>query len=290
MVKPVAFSELGKAAKDVLVGGGTAAYQFNQTVSISSTTADNLNVVMTATKKDGALDMALKSTYTAPKYTLVSTFSQAGKLGLTATFKDLAPGLTLGASHTCPDADWGSVKCPITGIPLPPVKISADYSVDRLTLKSAVALAAAPTLDVAVTTGVDKLTLGADVQVDLQKAAPSKWTVGAGYAAGDFQAAVFLNDKNVVTGRYAHSVTSTATLGTEVTHDLTSKNTTFSAGLSKSLDRGTVFKARLDNTGLVSVLYEQEVRAKTKMGLSAQFDALALDKPPKLGFAYDLKY
>lgn len=31
-------------------------------------------------------------------------------------------------------------------------------------------------------------------------------------------------------------------------------------GLSKSLDRGTVFKARLDNTGLVSVLYEQ-VRA-----------------------------
>lgn len=56
----------------------------------------------------------------------------------------------------------------------PAVQISADYSVDRLTLKSAVALAAAPTLDVAVTTGVDKLTLGADVQVDLQKAAPSK--------------------------------------------------------------------------------------------------------------------
>lgn len=45
------------------------------------------------------------------------------QLGLTATFKDLAPGLTLGASHTCPDADWGSVKCPITGIPLPPVKV-----------------------------------------------------------------------------------------------------------------------------------------------------------------------
>lgn len=36
--------------------------------------------------------------------------------------------------------------------------------------------------------------------------------MGAGYAAGDFQAAVFLNDKNVVTGRYAHSVTSTATV------------------------------------------------------------------------------
>ena len=34
----------------------------------------------------------------------------------------------------------------------------------------------------------------------------------------------------------------------------------------------------------------QEVRPKTKMGLSAQFDALNLEKAPKFGFAYDLKY
>lgn len=35
---------------------------------------------VTATKKDTALEMALKSTYTAPKYTIVSTVSQAGKV------------------------------------------------------------------------------------------------------------------------------------------------------------------------------------------------------------------
>lgn len=92
------------------------------------------------------------------------------------------------------------------------------------------------------------------------------------------------------------------------------------------MDSGTLFKARLDNNGLVSMLYEQvrsslaslrsavhgmhpgvaqgahpshslrasllaqEVRPKTKMGLSAQFDALNLEKAPKLGFAYNLKY
>lgn len=50
------------------------------------------NVVMTATKKDGALDMALKSTYTAPKYTLVSTFSQAGKVGVGGSHVATAPG------------------------------------------------------------------------------------------------------------------------------------------------------------------------------------------------------
>ena len=115
-------------------------------------------------------------------------------------------------------------------------------------------------------------------------------------------------------------------------------------GIAKKLEGSALFKARLDNTGVVSLLYEQasakgeqeqgsgvacwaecllvpmrlprpaidattpslrmrtcaaarpprpapqEVRAKTRMGLSAQLDALALDKAPKLGFAYDLKY
>lgn len=31
------------------------------------------------------------------------------------------------------------------------------------------------------------------------------------------------------------------------------------------------------------------MKPKTKMGISAQFDALNLEKAPKLGFAYDLK-
>lgn len=37
---------------------------------------------VTATKRDGALDMGLKSTYTAAKYTVVSTMNQSGKVRL----------------------------------------------------------------------------------------------------------------------------------------------------------------------------------------------------------------
>lgn len=60
------------------------------------------NVVMTATKKDGALDMALKSTYTAPKYTLVSTFSQAGKVGVGGSHVGDGARLRLGGGR-----GWG---------------------------------------------------------------------------------------------------------------------------------------------------------------------------------------
>ena len=35
---------------------------------------------VTALQRDNALDMALKTTYTAPKYSLIGTISQAGKV------------------------------------------------------------------------------------------------------------------------------------------------------------------------------------------------------------------
>ncbi|GAB4815461.1 hypothetical protein N2152v2_002507 [Parachlorella kessleri] len=275
--KVPAFTDLGATAKEVLYGArGTGVFQFNKVVGVSSTTADGVTFAVTALQRDNALDMALKTTYTAPKYSLIGTISQAGKLGLAATYKELAPGLTLGLSGTLPDLDSAN--------------LAVDYSIPHVTLRSAVSLTAAPKVNLAATTGYDNFTLGAEAAYDAAKGALTKWNAGVGYSAADFQAAVFLNDLNVVTGQYAHSVTATATVGAEVAHNLTSKVTTFSAGVAKRLEAGTLVKGKLEDNGHVSVLYEQEVRPKTKMGLSAQFDALNLDKAPKFGFAYDLKY
>lgn len=58
----------------------------------------------------------------------------------------------------------------------------------------------------------------------------AQWNLGVGYASADYQAAVFLNDASVVTGLYAHSVTPSVTVASEVGHNLGSKVTTFSAG------------------------------------------------------------
>ncbi len=66
----------------------------------------------------------------------------------------------------------------------------------------------------------------------------AQWNAGLGYTASDFQAAVFVNDANVVTGQYAHGVSSSATVGAEVAHNLTSKVTTFSAGAAARLACG----------------------------------------------------
>lgn len=46
----------------------------------------------------------------------------------------------------------------------------------------------------------------------------------------------------------------------------------------------------LSTPAAVLLLPLQALQSKSKMGLTAQFDALALDKAPRFGWAYDLTY
>ncbi len=58
---------------------------------------------------------------------------------------------------------------------------------------------------------------------------------------------------------------------------------------AKRLDSGALAKARLDNTGIASLLYETELKPLTKLALSSQFDATDLSKAPKFGLALGVK-
>lgn len=59
--------------------------------------------------------------------------------------------------------------------------------------------------------------------------------------------------------------------------------------LQKKLQNGSLVKVRLDNQGIASGLYETELKPMHKLALSGQFDATNLEKPPKVGFALDIK-
>jgi voltage-dependent anion channel protein 2 len=59
--------------------------------------------------------------------------------------------------------------------------------------------------------------------------------------------------------------------------------------LQKRLENGALAKFRLDNTGIASALYETELKPNHKLAISSQFNATDLNKPPKLGFALDIK-
>jgi hypothetical protein len=305
-----AFTSLGNNAKDLLYGSAKAGkYQYDKVLNVSSKTADGVEFTVNAVGKDDKLDMALKGAYAANKYNVTATLAQSGKLAVAVAYKELVPGLTLGLTGNVPDTDSAKLGIDYTGVP-------------HLLVKSSVSLTAAPKVDVAVTSGLNDVTVGGEVSYDAAKSAITKWTVGVGYTASDYQAALLYNDAQkggclVVTVQHdsalrspacstaccwpscglqghqvdrctrwpahfrpamyaadlycalvtclpatatallSHRVTADTTIGAEVVRDLAANTTSFAAGLSKQQAGGALTKLKLDNAGIVSVLYEQ---------------------------------
>lgn len=57
----------------------------------------------------------------------------------------------------------------------------------------------------------------------------------------------------------------------------------------RRLDNGSLAKVKLDNTGSVQVLYENDLQKNTKLAFSGHFDATNLEAAPKIGVAVDVK-
>lgn len=227
------------------------------------------------------MDTTLKTSYSSGKYSLVASLAQAsGKLGLSAAYSDLAPGLKVTVSGTLPDPESA--------------KLGLDYVQPHITVKSATTLTSSPKVDISATTGFlvngQDVVAGAEAGYDTAKGAVTGWKLGVGYTAADYQTSVTLNDKNDLTTLLAHSVSGDLTVGAEVVRNLTSTDTALSAGVSRRLPSGALQKVKVQHTGLVSVLHEQVLEGKSIVALSGQFDAKDLSKAPKYGIAVDFKY
>lgn len=151
-------------------------------------------------------------------------------------------------------------------------------------------MTAAPKIDLAATTGTQNIVVGAETSYDSAKSAITKWTTAIGYQAEDYQVALWANDKNDVTAAFAHRVLPDTSLAVEVSKNMSSQTTGLAAGMSRIMPSGALQKIKVEHTGVVSVLHEQELQPKTKISLSGQFNALDLSKPPKYGVGLDLKY
>jgi hypothetical protein len=230
----------------------------------------------------GALDSDLKLSYSAPRYSLVATLKQAsGALGLSASAKEVAPGLTLGLAGTFPEGADAA-------------KLGVDYVADRVTLKTSATLAAAPKVEAAATTalavaGAD-VVAGGSVAYDAAKGAVTKWALGASTAGADYAAAALLADTNDLTLLLSHAATFDTSLAVEVRRNLSSGATALAAGAARRLPGGALQKVRVEHSGLVSVLHEQALEGKSRLALSGQFDAKDLAKAPRYGVALDFKY
>jgi voltage-dependent anion channel protein 2 len=75
----------------------------------------------------------------------------------------------------------------------------------------------------------------------------------------------------------------------ELTRRLSTNQNTLTVGGLYTVDPQTAVKARLNNTGTLAALLQHELKPKSILTISGEFDTKALDRPPKFGLALALK-
>ncbi|KAL3141971.1 hypothetical protein ABBQ32_004617 [Trebouxia sp. C0010 RCD-2024] len=274
-----AFADIGKSTTELLYGGGnTGKFQFNNVLNLSSKTADGVEFSAISTVSNDSLATIVKAAYKTKGYSFSSSILPDGKTQLSYTQNNLAPNLTVNFSGMLPDEQSG--------------KVAIDYVVPHLTLKTTVGLTQNPKVVVAATTGQKGVVAGTQATYDTNKGQVTTWDAGVGYNAADFQAHIMLTDAgNMLKAAYAHNIDAYQSVGAEVSKAAREEaaDVHVMLGYSKRLTDGALLKAKVQNSGLVTLLYESELRPKTKIGVSGQFDATNANSKPKFGFAFDLK-
>lgn len=274
-----AFADIGKTAKDILLGG-SGHFQYDQRVSLSSKTSDGVEFTANSVKRGDKLDTQVKAAYKINStYSTALTFLQAGKVIASVNANDVTPGLSLGLTGTLPDAHSA--------------KATIDYYLPHLTIKALVGVTSAPVVTASVTSGWNELTFGAQALYDSAKNENVQdWSAAIGYTGLDYQVAATLANKGEVlkvTG--AHNIDTRQAVAAEISRQLNTEEapTIITLAFQRRLDNGSLAKIKLDNSGSVQTVYEQDLQKNTKLAFSGHFDATNLEAAPKIGVAFDIK-
>ncbi|KIY92361.1 hypothetical protein MNEG_15601 [Monoraphidium neglectum] len=110
------YSEIGKNAREVLLGGREGLYQFDQKLALSTKTADGVSLALSAINKGEKADLSLKSSYNYKNYGLTALFkTSTDKIDVTTNIDNLAPGLKATIHATLPDSQSGGRRLQAVG-------------------------------------------------------------------------------------------------------------------------------------------------------------------------------
>lgn len=78
-------------------------------------------------------------------------------------------------------------------------------------------------------------------------------------------------------------------VGAEIVRQFSTNKNTMTVGGQYEVDPLTTVKVRFNNSGKFGALLQHELRPKSVLNLSSEFDTKALEKAPKFGLALALK-
>lgn len=256
----------------------TRDYSYDQKLSISTYSAAGVGITSNAVKKGGLYTFDLGSQYKY-KNTIVDLKVDAdSNVTSTLTVAEFLPATKAIATLKLPDYNSG--------------KLEVQYFHHHASLSSALALKQSPTLDLSATVGSHGIAFGAEAGFDTASGAFTKYSAGVSLKKPEYDASLIIADKgDSLRASYVYHFDPMQKKSgvTEITRRFSTNENTVTVGGSFYVDPQTTVKARLNNSGRLGALLQHEVKPKSVLTLSGEFDTKALDRTPKFGLALALK-
>ncbi|XP_038975798.1 mitochondrial outer membrane protein porin 5-like [Phoenix dactylifera] len=274
MTGPGLFSDIGKKAKDVL----TKDYSCDQKLTISTHSASGVGLTSAAVKKGGLYSFDIGTQYKY-KNTLINVkVDTDSNVSTTLTMVEILPSTKTIASFKLPDYNSG--------------KLEIQYFHHHASFTTAVALKQSPVVDLSGTVGAHGIAFGAEAGFDTASGSFTKYSAGISLGKPDYNASIILADKgDTLRGSYVFhldEMQKSAVVG-EITRRFSTNENTFTVGGQYALDPQTTVKSRLNNSGKLAALLQHELKPKSILTISGEFDTKSLDRTPKFGLALALK-
>ncbi|OKL59077.1 Mitochondrial outer membrane protein porin [Talaromyces atroroseus] len=271
MATPAAFSDIAKAANDLL------NKDFYHTSPASIEVKSNAPNGVTFTVKgksthDGPIGGSLEAKYVDKPIglTLTQAWTTANALD---TKLELDNNITKG------------LKAEILTQYLPTsqskgAKLNLYFKQPNLNARAFFDLLKGPTANLDLVLGHEGFLVGAEGGYDVQKAAITKYSAAVGYSLPQYSAAITAtNNLSVFSASYYHRVNAQVEAGAKATWDSKAGNTVGLEVASKyRLDPSSFAKAKINDRGIAALAYNVLLRPGVTLGLGASFDTQNLNQ------------
>jgi voltage-dependent anion channel protein 2 len=292
---PGAYKDLGKEASDFL---NKNFLESEWKVELNTVAANGSTVKTTVSKADAGVLSSLESKCKHRGAEVTAVFDNNREIKLTVAHKKVLAGLDTSVELT------SNTSKLIEGLKL---KGSLDYAHDVVTLNSNLTVplgngATTSVSSVVLGSKEQGVALGAEVEVNAVRAQVTRFDTIFTYAKGANSLAAFTRTKrDTTTNALAHRVgvnvfhkfvnsPSNANVALEGSYDLKTSQVNFAAAAGYKPDVTTHLKGRLDNSGILSLAYTQNLLAPFTVSTFAKANILNLEGPDAVKLGVKLTY
>jgi len=274
LAAPPAFSDLGKAANDLLNKDFYHTAQATLDVKLKAPNGTNINI-KGKQGFDGVTTGSAEGKYSLKGITVTNAWTTAALLDSKVELANVA-----GVDGTKIDLQnlWNPSKSNSAA-----QKVTLAYKTPNLHTRTFLNYATASgNVDAVVdaVAGADGFLVGGEAGYDLQKAAITKYSVGLGYTTPQYTATVQgIQNLSVISASYYQKIGAQTEVGVKAGYDVQAAKASGLEVASKyKLDPATFAKAKINDRGIAALSYNTRLNAGTTLGLGLSLDTHKLNE------------